>query len=667
MFLVQYWGGPRTYSRASAATRGCGCGTRRSRSARPSGTPGCGTCATAVDSLELPPEQDAAALGLPGDGGAQHAEPVGQQPGLSAADRTPESATADRGPSHLRRGDPCTARPTAARPRPRPDGGSRGGGPRSSTRSTSRSFADGERRRRRRPGRHPRAAAATCTELGVDALWLTPFYPSPMADHGYDVADPRDVDPLFGTWPTSTRWSPTRTRSASRSPIDLVPNHFSRPARVVPGGAGRRRRARPERARYVFRDGRGAGRRRAAEQLAVGLRRPGLDPGAGRPVVPAPVRARAARPGLDEPGGGRRLRARRCGSGSTAASTASASTWRTAWPRPAGLPDMDRPERRPAADDHGRRPTSRFDQDGVHECTGGSAAVLDAYPRPDGGRRGLGVRRRAAGPLRPRRTSCTWPSTSSCCSADWTARRVPGRDRRLAGRDGRRSARRPPGCCPTTTSVRHVTRYGGGARRHRPRGPGPRRCCSSRCPARPTSTTATSSACRTSTCPTRRCRTRSGSAAGTPSAAGTASGCRCRGRAASRRTGSRTGGDDLAADAGRLGRPDRRGAAGRPGLDAVAVPPGAGAAARPPRASAGPGWSGSPAPAGCLAFRRPGGLVCALNASAEPVPMPPGEVLLASGPVGDGRHPPARHRGLAASEPPRRQRGAEARPGAVCW
>src|ERR1700716_1287930 len=35
--------------------------------------------------------------------------------------------------------------------------------------------------------------------LGVDALWLTPFYRSPMADHGYDIADPRDVDPMFGT------------------------------------------------------------------------------------------------------------------------------------------------------------------------------------------------------------------------------------------------------------------------------------------------------------------------------------------------------------------------------------------------------------------------------------------------------------------------------------
>ena len=35
-------------------------------------------------------------------------------------------------------------------------------------------------------------------ELGIDALWITPFYPSPMADHGYDVADPRDVEPVFG-------------------------------------------------------------------------------------------------------------------------------------------------------------------------------------------------------------------------------------------------------------------------------------------------------------------------------------------------------------------------------------------------------------------------------------------------------------------------------------
>src|SRR4051812_30779500 len=36
-------------------------------------------------------------------------------------------------------------------------------------------------------------------DLGVDAVWLSPFYPSPQADAGYDVADYRDVDPRFGT------------------------------------------------------------------------------------------------------------------------------------------------------------------------------------------------------------------------------------------------------------------------------------------------------------------------------------------------------------------------------------------------------------------------------------------------------------------------------------
>ena len=42
-------------------------------------------------------------------------------------------------------------------------------------------------------------------ELGVDALWLSPWYRSPMADAGYDVADYRDIDPLFGTLADATR------------------------------------------------------------------------------------------------------------------------------------------------------------------------------------------------------------------------------------------------------------------------------------------------------------------------------------------------------------------------------------------------------------------------------------------------------------------------------
>ena len=44
-----------------------------------------------------------------------------------------------------------------------------------------------------------RSRLAYLRELGVDGFWLTPFYPSPGADHGYDVADYTDVDPQLGT------------------------------------------------------------------------------------------------------------------------------------------------------------------------------------------------------------------------------------------------------------------------------------------------------------------------------------------------------------------------------------------------------------------------------------------------------------------------------------
>ncbi|MFL6240473.1 MAG: glycoside hydrolase family 13 protein [Actinomycetes bacterium] len=92
--------------------------------------------------------------------------------------------------------------------------------------------------------------------LGVDALWLTPFYPSPMADHGYDVADPRAVDPLFGTLEDFDALVRDAHARSMRVMVDVVPNHsssahpwFLQALADGPGSAARER--------YLFRPGKG--------------------------------------------------------------------------------------------------------------------------------------------------------------------------------------------------------------------------------------------------------------------------------------------------------------------------------------------------------------------------------------------------------------------------
>ncbi len=93
-------------------------------------------------------------------------------------------------------------------------------------------------------------------ELGVDAIWLSPFYPSPQADAGYDVANYCDVDPLFGTLDDFDRMAATAESLGLKIIVDVVPNHTSSEHRwfreAVAAQPGSR-----ERERYIFRDGRG--------------------------------------------------------------------------------------------------------------------------------------------------------------------------------------------------------------------------------------------------------------------------------------------------------------------------------------------------------------------------------------------------------------------------
>src|SRR4051794_24662110 len=94
--------------------------------------------------------------------------------------------------------------------------------------------------------------------LGVDAIWLNPVMVSPMADHGYDVADPRDVDPLFGGMGALDRLIDAAHARSIKVTMDLVPNHTSsaHPWFQAALAAGR---GSAQRERYIFRDGAGPG------------------------------------------------------------------------------------------------------------------------------------------------------------------------------------------------------------------------------------------------------------------------------------------------------------------------------------------------------------------------------------------------------------------------
>jgi alpha-glucosidase len=93
-------------------------------------------------------------------------------------------------------------------------------------------------------------------QLGVDAVWLNPCYPSPQLDHGYDVADFFDIEPAYGDLATFDRLVAEARRYGIKVLMDIVPNHcssqhawFQAALAAAPGS--------PERSRFYFRDGRG--------------------------------------------------------------------------------------------------------------------------------------------------------------------------------------------------------------------------------------------------------------------------------------------------------------------------------------------------------------------------------------------------------------------------
>ena len=164
--------------------------------------------------------------------------------------------------------------------------------------------------------------------LGVDAIWINPWYPSPLADGGYDVADYRDVEPLYGT----LRRGRPGDRRGARGRHPRAARHRAQPQlRSAPWFVAALAGDPKARQRYHFRDRSRPRRGAAAQRLAERLRRARLDQGAptGSGTCTSSHPANPTSTG----------RTRRCApnsrtswrSGSTRASTASASTSRTDW------------------------------------------------------------------------------------------------------------------------------------------------------------------------------------------------------------------------------------------------------------------------------------------------------------------------------------------------
>lgn len=89
-------------------------------------------------------------------------------------------------------------------------------------------------------------------ELGIDAVWLSPIFPSPMADFGYDISDYTGIDPLFGTMEDFDALVSAAHDHGLKLILDLVPNHY--PISIRGFLKAEVRRDSPKRDWYIWRD-----------------------------------------------------------------------------------------------------------------------------------------------------------------------------------------------------------------------------------------------------------------------------------------------------------------------------------------------------------------------------------------------------------------------------
>ena len=173
-------------------------------------------------------------------------------------------------------------------------------------------------------------------ELGVDAIWLSPFYPSELADGGYDVIGYRDVDPRLGTMDDFDAMAAAAHEAGMKVIVDIVPNHtsdghvwFQEALAAEPGSPP-----------ATGTSSETAWASTASCLRTTGSRSSAAAPGSGCRTASGTCTCspRSSRTSTGRTRRSTRSSRRPCASGPTMAPTASASTWRMVWPRTSTAP-----------------------------------------------------------------------------------------------------------------------------------------------------------------------------------------------------------------------------------------------------------------------------------------------------------------------------------------